>query len=405
MTNTISPKALDGVRVLDFTRVLAGPTATMLLADLGADVIKIEAPGRGDDTRHWGPPWAGDGDKRQSAYFLSVNRNKRSLTLNLKSETGRDLARQLAAKSDVVIENFKVGGMASFGLGYDDLKLVNPRLVYCSITGYGQSGPYHQRPGYDYVVQAMSGLMSITGPSDREPHKVGVAISDVIAGLFAANAIQAALHHSVATGEGQHIDISLLDTQIAALVNIASNYLVSGQTPPRLGNLHPNIVPYQTFRAADGEFVLAVGNDRQFGFLCDLLEEPELKADPRFATNPARVENRSTLVPMLQARFGERTREAWIEALLGVGIPAGPINDIATTLTDPHVLARGMVQTVEHGGSDPLQLVGSPMKMSATPPQIRHAPPLLGEHTDTVLRDVLDLDENSIQTYHDEGII
>lgn len=394
----MAEQALGGVRVLDFTRVLAGPSCTMLLADLGADVIKVEHPARGDETRQWGPPWHGDGDSRQSAYFLSVNRNKRSLTLNLKSDAGRTIARQLAAQSHVVVENFKVGGMAAFGLGYDDLHALNPALVVCSITGYGQTGPYHQRPGYDYVIQAMSGLMSITGPADGEPHKVGVAISDVIAGLYAANAIQAALRHSQQTGQGQHIDISLLDTQIAALVNIAGNYLVSGETPPRLGNLHPNIVPYQTFEASDGAFVMAVGNDRQFTALCRIIGREAWLDDPRFSTNPARVENRETLVPLLQDVMRGRTRAAWIEALLGAGIPAGPINDVAQALNDAHVRARGLADDVQ-------PYVSSPLKLSATPPTVRSAPPALGEHTDDVLCDVLGLDDARIHELRESGVV
>ncbi|MEO1441437.1 MAG: CoA transferase [Chloroflexota bacterium] len=401
----MAAQALNGIRILDFTRVLAGPTCTMLMADLGADVIKVENPGKGDDTRHWGPPWLGSNDNRQSAYFLSVNRNKRSLTLNLKSEAGRDIARQLAAKSDVVIENFKLGQMAGFGLGFDDLKAINPALVYCSITGFGQTGPYSERPGYDYVIQAMSGLMSITGPGDGEPHKVGVAISDVIAGLFAANAIQAALRHSANTGQGQYIDVSLLDTQIAALVNIASNFLVSGMTPPRLGNLHPNIVPYQTFPASDGEFVLAVGNDRQFRLLCTLIDRKDLAEDNRFATNPARVEHRDALVPILSDVFITKPCEAWISNLLANGIPAGPINNVGAALHDPHVQAREMVQTLQHANGEPLDFVAPPLKLSETPANVRMPPPLLGQHTDDVLTDVLDMEPDVIANYREQGVI
>ncbi len=397
--------ALSGVRVLDFSRVLAGPTCTMILADLGADVIKVEAPGRGDDTRQWGPPWVGTGPTRQSAYFVSVNRNKRSLTLNLKSDAGRQIARDLAAQSDIVVENFKVGGMAKFGLSYNDLAAINPAIVMCSITGYGQTGPYHQRPGYDYVIQAMSGLMSITGPTDGEPHKVGVAISDVIAGLFAANGIQAALHHARATGEGQHVDISLLDTQIASLVNIASNYLVSDRIPPRLGNAHPNIVPYRTFRATDGEFILAVGNDRQFQLLCQMIDRQDLIEDPRYATNPARVDNRDTLEPLLDAVFASKPRATWIEQLLAQGIPAGPINNIGTALEDPHIQARGMVQQMTAANDEALRYIASPLKLSATPPQVYSPPPALGQHTDDVLRNVLGLDGTTIAAYHREGVV
>ena len=398
-------RALEGIQILDFTRVLAGPLCTMLLGDMGAEVIKIEAPVRGDDTRHWGPPWVGDGQDRQSAYFLSVNRNKRSLTLNLKSETGREIARQLAAKSQVVIENFKRGQMAGYGLGYDDLQALNPSLVYCSITGFGQTGLYQDRPGYDYVVQAMSGLMSITGPSDGLPYKVGVAISDVIAGLFASNAILSALRHSERTGAGQYIDIALLDTQIAALVNIASNFLVSGETPPRLGNSHPNIVPYQTFRAADGEFVLAVGNDGQFRQLCQLIGREDLSTDERFATNPARVDNRDSLVPILQAAFEQRSCSSWIDELLQAGIPSGPINDVGQALQDPHVQARNLVQETTLANDALLRFVGSPLKLSETPPQMRYPPPALGQHTEEILHEMLGFDTATIAQYRANGVV
>ncbi len=392
--------ALDGVRVLDFSRILAGPFCTMLLADLGADVIKIEQPDSGDGTRQWGPPWYDAGDEWQSAYYLSVNRNKRSVTLNLKTAAGRDLARQLAARSHVLVENFTVGQMASFGLGVDDLRLLNPALVYCSITGFGQTGPYRDRPGYDYVIQAMSGLMSITGPEAGPPYKIGVAISDVIAGLYASSSILAAVRHSEHTGQGQHIDISLLDTQIAALVNVASNYLISGQTPPRYGNQHPNIVPYQTFDAADGAFVLACGSDDQYAKLCALLERPDLRDDPRFATNPARVANRALLIPILQEIFARQPAAVWVEKLLAAGIPAGPINDIPTLLDDPHVQARGLVFS-----ADLLRLIGPPAQFSATPPQVRSLPPKLGEHTAEVLREVLDLDDGTLARFRAEKAI
>jgi crotonobetainyl-CoA:carnitine CoA-transferase CaiB-like acyl-CoA transferase len=401
----VTEQALAGIRVLDFTRVLAGPVCTMILGDMGADVIKVEQHTRGDDTREWGPPYAGDAVDRQSAYFLSVNRNKRSLTLNLKTQQGREIARQLASKSHIVIENFKLGQMAGFGLGYADLKLINPALVYCSITGFGQTGLYQERPGYDYVIQAMSGLMSITGAADGLPHKVGVAISDVIAGLFATNGILAALRHSERTGQGQYVDIALLDTQIAALVNIASNYLVGGQTPLRLGNLHPNIVPYQTFTASDGEFVLAVGNDGQFRQLCHLLQREELASDERFATNPARVANRNTLIPILQTIFLQRPREAWITALLDMGIPAGPINDVAQALNDPHVQARGLIQETMLSNNTLLNFVGSPLHLSETPPQVRYAPPALGQHTDEILREVLDFDSDTIGQLREQDVL
>ncbi|MEW6578928.1 MAG: CaiB/BaiF CoA-transferase family protein [Chloroflexota bacterium] len=392
--------ALDGVRVLDFSRVLAGPLCTMQLGDLGAEVIKVERPGSGDDTRHWGPPWHGETPDVQSAYFLSVNRNKRSLTLNLSTREGQELARRLAAQSQVVVENFMRGQMAQFGLDYERLKASNPGLVYCSITGFGQTGPYADRPGYDFVIQAMSGLMSITGPIEGPPYKTGVAISDVIAGLFATTAILAALRHSEQTGAGQYIDIALLDTQMAALVNVVSDHLVSGQTPRRYGNQHPNIVPYQTFRASDGEFVIAVGNDGQFAKLCALLDRADLSSDPRFATNPARVHYREALVPEMQAIFAQRTVGEWIEALQAAEIPCGPINDLPTALTDRQVAARGLIHA-----QDDLRLIASPLKLSETPATVGRLPPRLGEHTHEILRDLLGLADDTIARYRSDGVV
>jgi crotonobetainyl-CoA:carnitine CoA-transferase CaiB-like acyl-CoA transferase len=388
--------ALEGVRVLDFTRVLAGPFCTMILADMGADVIKVESHD-GDETRQWGPPFDARG---RSAYYLSVNRNKRSLTLNLKSEHGREIARQLAAQSQIVVENFKPGGMAAFGLGYEDLRLLNPALVYASITGYGQTGPYSDRPGYDFVVQAMSGIMSITGEKNGAPSKVGVAIADVIAGLFAATSLLAALRHAEQTGQGQQLDISLLDSQIAALVNVASSALVSGTTPARYGNAHPSIVPYQTFRAADAEFALAVGNDRQFAQLCQLIDRAEWAIDPRFATNPARVQNREVLVELLGAVFITRPAAEWVERALERGVPAGPLNNVSQILDDPHIQARGLVQEI-----DLLRLVGPPIGFSQTPPTVRTPPPDLGEHTDAILRERLGLTDAEIDMYRNGGAI
>ena len=384
--------SLHGIRVLDFSRVLAGPLCTMSLGDLGAEVIKIERPHLGDDTRQWGPPWVSE---NMSAYFVSVNRNKKSITLNLKSDQGREIARQLAAKSDILIENFKVGEMASFGLDYDILKQINPRLVYCSITGYGQRGTYSQRPGYDFVIQAMSGLMSITGSEDGELSKVGVAISDVIAGLYAVSAILAALRHSEHTGEGQYIDVSLLNTQIASLVNVASNYLVSEQTPLRYGNQHANIVPYQTFAAIDGEFVLAVGNDSQFQKLCHLLNRDDLATDERFSTNPARVENRNALIPILETVFPLQKVEYWVHNLIEAGIPAGHINDIPTSLNDLHIQEQNLVQETQVAGN-PLKYIRYPVNLSQTPEETRLPPPQLSEHTDEVLQNVLDFTPEQI---------
>ena len=402
---TPTPLPLQGVRVLDFTRVLAGPFCTMLLADLGAEVIKIEEPARGDETRQWGPPWMGEGDAALSAYYLCANRNKRSLTLNLKHEQAQALARRLARQSQVVIENFKPGGMAAYGLGYDGLSAFNPALVYCSITGFGQTGPYSERPGYDFVIQAMSGLMSITGPVEGEPSKVGVAVTDVLAGLFAATSILAALRHAEQTGHGQHLDVSLLDASLASLVNVASNALVSGEAPARYGNAHANIVPYQTFRASDGDFALAVGNDRQFAALCGLIERPEWAQDERFATNPARVRYREALIPELQVIFATRPAAEWVEALLALGIPCGPVNDVATILRDPHVVARGLVQQIALTNGVVAAVVGHPVKFSQTPPQIRSSPPLHGADTEAVLSTLLDLSEDEIALLRHEGVI
>lgn len=385
--------ALTGVRVLDFSRVMAGPFCTMLLGDLGADVIKIENPRGGDDTRQWGPPWTDEG---LSAYFISVNRNKRSLTLNLKTAEGQGIARQLAARSQIVIENFRQGEMANFGLGYDDLRAINPALVYCSITGFGQHGPYHDRPGYDYAIQAMSGLMSITGPAEGEPSKVGVAIADVLTGQFAATSILAALRHAEQSGAGQQIDMALLDSTLAALVNVASNYLVSGQAPARYGNAHANIVPYQTFWAADRAFVLAVGNDRQFQQLCRLIGQAELAHDPDYATNPARVAHREALVKRLDTIFQQRPAETWVAALLHEGIPAAPINDLPTILDDPQIEARGLVGA---GYINPV------MHLSATPSTVRLSPPLLGQHTEMILRDELQLGPETLAAYRAQGVI
>ena len=388
--------ALEGIRVLDFTRVLAGPFCTMMLADLGADVIKVESLD-GDETRQWGPPFDAQG---RSAYYLSVNRNKRSLTLNLKSEAGRQIARRLAADSQIVVENLKPGGMAAFGLGFDDLRVLNPALVYASISGFGQTGPYHERPGYDFVIQAMSGLMSITGEVGGEPSKVGVAIADVVAGLFASSSILAALRHAERTGEGQHLDIALLDTQIAALVNVASSALVSGQTPARYGNAHPSIVPYQTFRAADGEFALAVGNDRQFAQLCHLIDRAEWAADPRFSTNPARVHNRDVLIALLDGVFVTRSAAEWVAGALALNIPAGTLNTVSQILEDEHVQARGLIHEM-----DDLRLVGNPVGFSATPPTVRTPPPDLGEHSAAILRERLSLSDAEIAEYRTNGVI
>jgi len=397
--------ALKGLRVLDFTRVLAGPFCTMFLADFGADVIKVERPGLGDDTRHWGPPWSGTGDSRLSAYFISVNRNKRSLTLNLKSAEGQALARQLALQSDVLIENFKVGQMKNYGLDFESLHTEHPGLVYCSISGYGQDGPYAMRPGYDYVIQGQSGLMSITGPPEGPPYKVGVAISDVVTGLFASNAIQVALAHRVKSGEGQYIDIALLDSQIATLVNVVSSYLVSEQSPIRYGNAHANIVPYEVFQASDKAFILAVGNDAQFRQCCQIIGKPELAQAEQFASNPARVANRQDLLAILQPILLQKRADEWIEIFLDGGVPASPIYDIPEVMADPQVQARNLVQTIQLPDGTALDLLGPTARLSATPATINRPPPLLGQDSDDILREVLNFDDQTIKSYRDQNII
>lgn len=401
---TTTPLApLSGIRVLDFSRVLAGPFATMLLADMGADVLKIESL-QGDDTRQWGPPWFGAGEQRESAYFLSVNRNKRSLALNLKSPQAQAIARDMAADSHVVVENFKPGGMDGFGLGFTSLHTLNPALVYASLTGYGQTGPARDFPGYDFVIQGQSGMMSITGPAEGEPAKLGVAISDVIAGLFAAVSMLGALRHAERTGEGQQVDIALFDTSIAALVNIVSGALVSGQPPARYGNAHPSIVPYQPFEARDRSFTVAVGNDRQFAALCGLLGHAAWAADPRFATNPARVEHREVLIELLAPEFRRRNAEAWTADLRALGIPAGPINDVLTALHDPQVAARGLIHEVDVLG-ETLRLIGPAVGFSATPPGIYAPPPRLGQHTDAVLHERLRLSDADIARLRESGAV
>jgi len=401
------PGPLAGIRVLDLSRILAGPSATQLLGDLGADVIKVERPGAGDDTRHWGPPYLRDAygaETTESAYYLSSNRNKRSLTLDLTQGEGQALARRLIAESDVLIENFKVGGLAKYGLAYADLAADFPRLIYCSITGFGQDGPYARRAGYDYLAQGMGGIMSVTGEAEGEPMKVGVAVADLMAGMYAATAVLAALHHRDRTGEGQFIDIGLLDTQVAWLANQATNYLVSGTAPGRMGNAHPNIVPYQVFATASGYLILAVGNDAQFRRFCDVAGRPELAEDPRFATNPARVEHREALLTLLRPVLAGRTTDDWLEALEAASVPAGPVNSIDQVFADPQVQARGMRIAMSHASGRDVDLVASPLKLSATPVAYLHAPPTLGQHTDEVLRD-LGLDDHEIVRLRERGVV
>lgn len=373
--------ALTGLKVIDLSRVLAGPYCTMLLADYGAEVIKIEQPESGDGTRQWGPPWLGD----QSAYFLSVNRNKKSLTLNLKDPAGQQILHQLLTEADVFIENFLPGTLQKMGLDYASLAEKYPQLIYCSISGYGQNGPYRDRPGYDFAIQAQGGLMSITGPADGEPYKVGVAIADITTGLFAVNAILAALHYRTTTGRGQYIDVALLDAQIAWLANVAQNYLVTGQPAQRYGNAHPSIVPYETFPTADGYLALAVGTDGQYQRLCELGQQPHLAQDERFRLNRGRVQNRQELVPLLQEMFRSHPTTWWLEQLTSANIPCAPINDVATALHDPQVRARGMVQTVQHTTLGEIEVLGPVAKLSETPAGVWSAPPVLGEHTTQVL--------------------
>ncbi len=385
--------ALSHLKVLDLSRVLAGPWASQMLADLGAQVIKIERPEGGDDTRSWGPPFMCDESGRateESAYFLCTNRGKQSVCIDMKSPEGQANLRQLASESDVVIENFKVGGAASYGLDYDTLAAINPGLVYCSITGFGQTGPSKDRPGYDFLVQAMGGLMSVTGPPDGAegagPQKVGVALTDIMTGLYATVGILAALSERHRSGLGQHVDLALLDVTAATLANQATNYLVGGMNPVRLGNAHPNIVPYQSFVAKDGHLIVAVGNDAQFRRFTQVLSCPELADDPRFATNRQRVDHRDTLVPLLQREMLERGTAEWLQMLEAAGVPAGPINSVAEVFAEPQIQARNMQVTVPHPLNADLQLVGNPIKLSRTPVTYDRAPPLLGEHTDEVLK-------------------
>ncbi|NMG48327.1 CoA transferase [Azoarcus communis] len=404
--------ALSHIRVLDLSRILAGPWAGQMLADLGADVIKVERPGAGDDTRGWGPPWLKDEqgtDTQVAAYYLCANRNKRSVTIDITRPEGQALVRRLAADSDVVLENFKVGGLKQYGLDYDSLKAVNPRLVYCSITGFGQDGPYAPRAGYDFLIQGLGGLMSLTGLPDGEagggPMKVGVALTDILTGLYATNAVLAALAWRDRSGEGQHIDMALLDVQVACLANQASNYLAAGQNPRRLGNAHPSIVPYQDFPTADGYMILAIGNDGQFARFCAEAGQPELAADVRFATNRARVENRAVLIPLLKKLTVDRSTADWIAALEAQAVPCGPINTLADVFADPQVQARGLKVTMPHPVAGEVPLVASPMRLSATPVDYRLPPPMLGEHTDEVLAGTLGLDARDIALLRKRGVV
>ncbi|MBK8137875.1 MAG: CoA transferase [Chloroflexi bacterium] len=394
---------LSGIRILDFTRVLAGPYCTMLLGDLGADILKVESPA-GDETREWGPPWAGEGSDRQSAYYLAVNRNKRSLTLNLKTAEGCRIARDLTAHSQIVIENFKPGQMARFGLDFETLRALNPALVYASITGFGQSGPFSDRPGYDHVIQAMSGLMSITGPPDSDGYKVGVAVVDVFTGLFALSAVLAALRQAEQSGQGRHLDLTLLDSQLSALVNVASAALISGRPPARYGNAHAAIVPYQNFRAADTSFALAVGNDGQFASLCQLIGRRDLIADTRFASNPGRVAHRAALIAELEPVFAVQSAAYWVELCHGAGIPAGPVQNILQALSGEHAAAHHLLREVTLANGVTIPTVASPL-LPDTPDAIRYPPPALGQHTAEILREVLSYSDGDIARLRQTGVL
>ena len=393
-------QSLQGIRVLDLSRVLAGPYCTMVLGDLGADVIKVESP-EGDETRGWGPPFAAG----ESAYYLCINRNKRSIVVDFKTEDGRAILHRLIKQSDVLVENFRPGTLARFALDFESASVINPNLIYCSITGFGQTGPLRDKPGYDFMIQAMGGLMSFTGEPDGEPMKVGVAVADLFAGQNAVIAILAALQARTLTGKGQHLDISLFDSQLGMLANVASNYLISGKLPKRHGNAHPNIVPYQSFQASDGWFAIAVGNDRQFARLCDLLGRPELGMDERFATNSARVQNREEIIVLLADIFRMASVAEWLGKLEEAEIPCGPINTFEQVFSMPQVREREMLVEMEHPTIRALPLVGSPLKMSATPVEYRLPPPLMGEHTEEILTTLLGYSNEKIMELRKDGCV
>jgi formyl-CoA transferase len=399
---------LEGLRVLDLTRALAGPYCTMMLGDLGADIIKVERPGRGDESRGWGPPFVGEPYgpyPGESAYFIAANRNKRSITVNLKSPEGQVIVRRLAAESDAFVENFRTGVLDRMGLGYEDLSALNPGLVYCSISGYGRTGPQADRPGYDFVIQAEGGFMGITGPEEGPPYRVGVPIIDICAGMFSSTAILAALRARDATGQGQYIDLSLLNTQVALLANVASNYLVGQKPPSRLGNSHPNITPYEAFRARDRWFALAAANERQWALLCDVLDRPDLRDDPRFADNSTRVANRSALREILDDAFHARDADQWLAEFRRAGLPCGPINTIPEVFAHPQAEARELAVAAEHPTAGPVRFPGFPYILSATPAEVRLPPPMLGQHTGQVLQEVLGYSPEQVAGLRDSAVI
>ena len=404
--------ALSHIRVLDLSRVLAGPWCSQNLADLGAEVIKVERPGIGDDTRHWGPPFVKDAqgqDTTESTYFVCINRNKRSITVNLSKPEGQEIIRQLVLESDVLIENYKVGDLAKYGLDYASLRQIKPNLIYCSITGFGQTGPYAHRPGYDYIVQGMGGFMSVTGEADGfpggSPQKAGVAIADLFTGMYASSAILAAVIHRDRTGEGQMIDIALLDTQVAMMANVASAYLSTDEVPRRWGNTSPIVVPYQTFPTSDGWMIVAVGNDSQFRHFVKVGGEEHLADNPRFSENPLRVQHRAELVPLLEAMTRKKTKAQWISLLDEIGVPCGPINNMKEVFANEQVQARKLAVSVPHDTAGTMKLVASPIRMSATPTEIRMAPPTLGQHTNEILREYLKLDSSAIEALHKQGVV
>jgi crotonobetainyl-CoA:carnitine CoA-transferase CaiB-like acyl-CoA transferase len=403
---------LSHIRVLDLSRVLAGPWCGQNLADLGAEVIKVERPKLGDDSRTYGPPWVKDKegrDTKDSAYFTSANRGKKSITLNISKPEGQKLVRELARVSDVLIENYKFGDLARYGLSYDDLKQINPRLIYCSVTGFGQTGPYREHPGYDFMIQGMGGMMSVTGEPDGAPgggpQRAGVPVADIITGMYASIAVCAALAHRAETGIGQHLDLALLDSQIALLAYQNTNYFATGSAPKRIGNLHPNIVPYQPFKTADGDVILACGNDNLFRKFCEAAGCAELAGDPRFADNGKRVHNRAELTRLLHEVFARRSTREWVELLEAAGVPNGPINDVAQVFEEPQVKARGIKVELEHPVAGRLPTVASPMRFSATPVEYKLAPPLLGQHTEEILRGLLQLDDAAIAKLRADGTI
>lgn len=406
MTETQSKAALDGVRVLDLSRVLAGPWATQILGDLGADVIKVEKPGVGDDTRAWGPPFlpGQEGVHGDAAYYLTANRNKRSVTIDFAKSEGAELVRKLAPHCQIFVENFKTGGLKKYGLDYASIAAINPSIVYCSITGFGQDGPYAKRPGYDYIIQGMGGLMSLTGEPAGEPMKSAVAVADLFTGMYAVTAILAALRHAERTGEGQHIDAALLDSQVAMLANLGSSYLVSGEKPKRLGNQHASIAPYQVLATSDGHIILAVGNDGQFRDFCEA-SHLKLADDPKFATNEARVRNREELTAALTHVTTQRTSAQWIAALETAQVPCGPINTLDQVYADPHVVARAAVERMTRADGQELRLAANPLRMSATPPHTRAPPPLLGQDTTTALAELLGLGEAELAALRTANII